>query len=172
MPFAHRKRALPSVMWEQIDLCVKQCQTERRVTLQMGLNLKHLVSETIWYDRINCHKSNVDVLFRTSAHEKGGNALSMRPSVNTADVTRKPVNSGCFSLMRRRNCDGEGARYPKQQQMRGNVLAKKKKKKIQKKLCVRSSSMFTVRARFIWMDSQTFSLPRKLLNACRASNTY
>lgn len=37
------------------------------VTPQMGLNLKHLVSDTIWYDRINYHKSNVDVLFRTSA---------------------------------------------------------------------------------------------------------
>lgn len=103
--------------------------------------------------------------------KKGGNALSMRPSVNTADVTRKPVNSGCFSLMRRRNCDGEGSPLSKTAADAPQRL-QKKKKKIQKKLCGISSLMFTLRARFIGMDSQTFSLPRKLLNACRASNTY
>ena len=31
----------------------------------MGLNLKHLVSEIMQYDKINYHESNVDGLFRT-----------------------------------------------------------------------------------------------------------
>lgn len=38
----------------------------------------------------------MDVLFHTWRHEKGSNALSMKSSVNPADVPRKPLHAGSF----------------------------------------------------------------------------
>lgn len=117
-PFAAMKHLLPSVGLQQINFVVKSCQSEWRLSSK-GLWISSSACH-IWYDRINCHESDVDVLFRTSRQEKGSNALSMKASVNPADVTRKPVDTGSFFfflLMRRRNCSGERAQHPKQEQM-------------------------------------------------------